>query len=307
MAAPVTQAVLAGGVVLLETATFSVHLVHLAERRRQGEDVRGEVLVLPFVHFSDRVFLVLDNTVNILAHLLNLRSDVDQVEVEEERRRTQAREKMEELNSLFSQLENMSPENFRRHRIGELQSFRTTFERFSVGKVEPMTFVYISPGTFLMGSPESEAGRMGSPESEAGRWSDEGPQHRVTLTRGFEIQRTEVTQCHWFSVMGNNPSRFDHSFHCSGEHVTLQGTALCPNHPVERVSWNDIQTFLSRLNNRVGEGRAITTVFRQRQSGSMRLVLGLRQPILLEIIGGAESIWLVLFEFWGTNSISGEP
>ena len=108
---------------------------------------------------------------------------------------------------------------------------------------EPVVFLKISAGNFLMGTPDSEAKRT----------SNEGPQHLVTLTRSFEIQRTEVTQWHWFSVMGNNPSRFASSSHCPQEHVILQGTALCPNHPVERVSWNDTQTFLSLLNARVRE------------------------------------------------------
>ena len=107
---------------------------------------------------------------------------------------------------------------------------------------EPVVFVSISAGSFLMGSPGSEANRD----------SNEGPQHRVTLTRSFEIQRTEVTQWHWFSQMGENPSRFDESSHCPGEHVTLQGTALCPNHPVEVVSWSKVQIFLTRLNAEFG-------------------------------------------------------
>ena len=82
--------------------------------------------------------------------------------------------------------------------------------------VQPVTFIRVSAGGFLMGSPESEAGRN----------SNEGPQHRVTLTRSFEIQRTEVTQWHWVSQMGENPSYFDKSSHCPDEHVILQGTAI---------------------------------------------------------------------------------
>ena len=35
--------------------------------------------------------------------------------------------------------------------------------------------VWVKPGTFL----------MGSPESDEGRWSDEGPQHEVTISQGF--------------------------------------------------------------------------------------------------------------------------
>ena len=117
-------------------------------------------------------------------------------------------------------------------------SFDCDEEEIEECEFEPAVFLKISAGNFLMGSPDSEVKRV----------SNEGPQHRVTLTRSFEIQRTEVTQWHWFSVMGSNPSYFVSRSHCPEEHVILQGTALCPNHPVEQVSWNDIQTFLSFLN-----------------------------------------------------------
>jgi len=80
--------------------------------------------------------------------------------------------------------------------------------------------VYISPGTFMMGSPSSE------PERE----KDE-KQHRVTLTKGFYMGATEVTQSQWKAIMGNNPSKF------KGDNL-----------PVEQVSWNDCQEFISKLN-----------------------------------------------------------
>jgi formylglycine-generating enzyme required for sulfatase activity len=58
-------------------------------------------------------------------------------------------------------------------------------------------FVWIPPGTFLMGSPEEEEGR-----------NDDEIQHEVTLTRGFWMGKYEVTQAQWESVMGANPSSF---------------------------------------------------------------------------------------------------
>jgi formylglycine-generating enzyme required for sulfatase activity len=85
-----------------------------------------------------------------------------------------------------------------------------------------MKFVYIPPGTFMMGSPESEKGRL----------NDEF-QHEVTLTKGFYMQTTEVTQGQWQVVMGNNPSYFKD---CGDD---------CP---VESVSWNDAQEFIEKLN-----------------------------------------------------------
>jgi formylglycine-generating enzyme required for sulfatase activity len=85
-----------------------------------------------------------------------------------------------------------------------------------------MKFVYIPPGTFM----------MGSPVSEEGRYRDEF-QHEVTLTKGFYMQITEVTQGQWQAVMGENPSHFKD---CGDD---------CP---VESVSWNDAQKFIEKLN-----------------------------------------------------------
>ena len=48
---------------------------------------------------------------------------------------------------------------------------------------------------------------MGSPASEEGGIADE-TQHSVTLTRGYYLQTTEVTQGQWKAVMGSNPSHF---------------------------------------------------------------------------------------------------
>jgi formylglycine-generating enzyme required for sulfatase activity len=84
---------------------------------------------------------------------------------------------------------------------------------------EVIRMVYIPPGTFEMGSPETEEGRY-----------DDETQHRVTLTNGFYLGIHEVTQGQWQAVMGENPSH-------------LKGTARLP---VEEVSWNDVQGFLGK-------------------------------------------------------------
>ena len=91
-----------------------------------------------------------------------------------------------------------------------------------------MEFVYIEPGTFMMGSPSNESGR-GSNEN----------QHKVTLTRGFYMQTTEVTQGQWKKVMGNNPSKFKNG----------------DDYPVEQVSWNDVQEFIKKLNQKEGRNK----------------------------------------------------
>jgi formylglycine-generating enzyme required for sulfatase activity len=85
-----------------------------------------------------------------------------------------------------------------------------------------MRFVYIPPGSFMMGSPSGEAKR-----------DKDETQHRVTLTRGYYMQTTEVTQGQWERVMGSNPSHFKN---CGD------------NCPVEKVSWEDCQQFIRKLN-----------------------------------------------------------
>ena len=57
---------------------------------------------------------------------------------------------------------------------------------------------WIEPGTF----------RMGSPDDEPERFDSEGPQHEVTISRGFWLADTACTQALWQAVMGDNPSRF---------------------------------------------------------------------------------------------------
>lgn len=106
-----------------------------------------------------------------------------------------------------------------------------------VGSTSTMTFVKIKAGTFMMGSPDSEADR-----------SDNERQHQVTLTKGFDLQTTNVTQLQWVSVMGSNPSNFQKSEHCPGEFTSLGNISMCPNNPVEQVSWGDAKAFIEKLN-----------------------------------------------------------
>ena len=92
----------------------------------------------------------------------------------------------------------------------------------------PMEFVRIPAGSFVMGAPEDEEGRQ----------SDER-QHEVRISQGFWMGKYEVTQEEWEAVMGDNPSRF---------------RAGCSRCPVERVSWDDIQEFIRRLNEQESGG-----------------------------------------------------
>jgi len=84
-------------------------------------------------------------------------------------------------------------------------------------------FRYIPDGKFMMGSPPNQAGRD----------ADENA-HPVTLTRSFWMADSTCTQDFWQAVMKANPSHF------IGD----------PQRPVEQVSWNDCQSFLSEINQR---------------------------------------------------------
>jgi formylglycine-generating enzyme required for sulfatase activity len=88
----------------------------------------------------------------------------------------------------------------------------------------------VPPGTFQMGC------ITGS--NQHGCYSAELPVHQVTLTHAFYLGRYEVTQAQWQLRMGSNPSYYQSA---SPEVPAAQ----VPNRPVERVSWNAIQGFLS--------------------------------------------------------------
>ena len=91
---------------------------------------------------------------------------------------------------------------------------------------------------------------MGSPSNEWRRWDNEN-QQPVEITKPFKIMATEVTQRQWFQMMGNNPSKFKTAEDCDG-HEIVNKVKLCPKNPVENVSWDDAQKFISKLNVSIG-------------------------------------------------------
>ena len=84
-----------------------------------------------------------------------------------------------------------------------------------------LDMVRVEAGTFTMGA---------TPEME-NPLNDEKPAHQITLTNDYYIGKYEVTQALWQAVMGNNPSNF------KGDNL-----------PVEQVSWDNCQEFISKLN-----------------------------------------------------------
>jgi formylglycine-generating enzyme required for sulfatase activity len=94
-----------------------------------------------------------------------------------------------------------------------------------------MVLVTIPGGTFTMGDTFGDG------------YGDEKPTHQVTVS-SFSIGKYEVTQGQWQAVMGSNPSYFSS---CG---------STCP---VENVSWNDIQTFITKLNQQSGKKYRLPT------------------------------------------------
>jgi formylglycine-generating enzyme required for sulfatase activity len=92
-----------------------------------------------------------------------------------------------------------------------------------------MEFVLIKPGRFMMGSPKDEPGRY------AGE-----TQRKVTLTSPFYLQTTEVTKAQWKELIDKNPS-------------SQKGCGIkCP---VEMVSWDDVQEYIKKLNEKEGTNK----------------------------------------------------
>ena len=90
--------------------------------------------------------------------------------------------------------------------------------------------VFVQGGSFEMGSNGGE--------------EDEKPVHSVTLS-SYYIGKYEVTQKQWRDVMGADPAK-----------LAFPG---CDDCPVERVSWDEVQTFLQKLNSKTGKNYRLPT------------------------------------------------
>ena len=97
--------------------------------------------------------------------------------------------------------------------------------------------VYVEGGTFMMGSNEGDADAYDSEMVN-------GKKHSVTVS-SFYIGKYEVTQAQWRAVMGTDPPELYNK--------------NCNNCPVDRVSWDDVQGFLKKLNAQTGKNYRLPT------------------------------------------------
>ena len=104
-------------------------------------------------------------------------------------------------------------------------------QRISVKGVS-FDMIKVEGGTFTMGATSEQGSNTGS---------EEKPAHKVTLS-DYYIAETEVTQALWQAVMGTNPSYFKGS-----------------NLPVEQVSWDECQAFITKLNQMTGKNFRLPT------------------------------------------------
>ena len=105
-----------------------------------------------------------------------------------------------------------------------------------------MKLVYIPAGEFMMGSGLSASQVASQYGGNADWFTDEYPQHKVKLSKGFWMGQTEVTQAQYRSVMGANQSHF------KGD-----------SNPVESVSWNDAVEFCRKLSQKEGKTYTLPT------------------------------------------------
>lgn len=128
-------------------------------------------------------------------------------------------------------------ENASKEAYAKLKGSHAGEEReFEIASGVKVTFCWCPAGEFMMGSPPSETGRE-SREDQA----------KVTLSKGFWISKTEVTQSQWAAVMGDNP--LDGIGPYGKPHPEKNKG---PNLPIIGVSWDDAQAFIEKVNSTLG-------------------------------------------------------
>ena len=143
---------------------------------------------------------------------------------------------------------------FERNTIQPMEAFEVRFDNenndtASLTELFARDMVSVAGGTFLMGQTTAETTTQrisqraaSDSEDDDSPRADELPIHHVTVA-DFEISKYEVTQKQWVAVMGENPSYFPGN----------------DNHPVDSVSWDEVQEFIAKLNALTGENYRLPT------------------------------------------------
>jgi formylglycine-generating enzyme required for sulfatase activity len=103
-----------------------------------------------------------------------------------------------------------------------------------IDPIEPEEMIWVEGGTFMMGCTDEQGEDC---------FFNEYPAHEVTLS-GFYISKYTVTQKEWVAAMGINPSFSEFT----GDDI-----------PVHNISWNEIQQYIARLNEKTGKNYRLPT------------------------------------------------
>lgn len=110
-------------------------------------------------------------------------------------------------------------------------NFNLFADEFDAATYDQIEFVRIPAGSFEMGTSDSARAALIA-QTVWTRFNEcECPAHRVRISHSFWLSKCEITQKQWKTAMGKNPSAF-------------KGDSL----PIESVSWNDVQRFITKLN-----------------------------------------------------------
>lgn len=171
--------------------------------------------------------------------------------------------------------------------------------------LNPEGMVFVKGGCFEMGD------TFGDERSD-----NEKPVHTVCVD-GFIIGKYEVTQKEWVAVMGSNPSYFKH----------------CDDCPIESVSWNDVQEYISKLNTKTGRNYRLPTeaeweyaarsggkrekyaggndldsdAWYSRNSGNKTHPVGQKRPNDLGIYDMSGNVWEWVSDWYGDSYYGSSP
>lgn len=128
-----------------------------------------------------------------------------------------------------------------------LQAYAKDVRKPSAKSVKESAVEAMAPGKIFKDCddcPEMVVIPAGSFDMGSDKDPTEQPVHHVTISRPFAMGKTEVTQGLWKTIMGDNPSK----------HSTCGD-----NCPVEQVSWNDVQEFIKKFNEKTGKQYRLPT------------------------------------------------
>ena len=171
----------------------------------------------------------LDNNFRIIEQEQNKRHQAQVELIEELRTQDLAyQENLKRLNQehehqIRQAQEKQKAQQARQYQLHEQQAYEIRKQNVHItDPITGMSFIRVKAGTFMMGSPVKDFDRFNNETL-----------HKVILTKDYYLGKYEVTQREWEVIMGKNPSYFKK---CG------------KNCPIDNVSWNRVQEFIRRLN-----------------------------------------------------------